>query len=170
MIVLVGMMGAGKSTVGRLLAETLAVPFQDTDSLLEVRLGRPTSQLFRLFGEDTFRDHESAILRSLEPDEGVLATGGGIVLRDANWVEMRRLGPIVFLDVDSDRLRDRLRRSKRKRPLLEREDWESMVDAILETRRPLYQKADIKVDVDTENFEQTIEKIIEELQKLESEA
>lgn len=164
MIVLVGMMGAGKSTVGRLLAEELSVGFKDTDALIETRLGRPTSQVFKLFGEDTFRQHETAILRSLEPDDDVLATGGGIVLRDENWIEMRRLGPTVFLDVEADRLRDRLRKSKRKRPLLERADWEEAFGEILASRRPLYLKADIVVPVNTEDFSETIVKILEELE------
>lgn len=163
MIVLVGMMGAGKSTVGRMLADSLNVGFKDTDSLIETRLGRPTSQVFKLFGEDTFRQHETAILRSLQPEDDVLATGGGIVLRDENWTEMRRLGSTIFLDVDADRLKERLRRSKRKRPLLERDDWEEAFGQILESRRPLYLKADITVPVDTEDFTETIEKILEEL-------
>lgn len=166
---LVGMMGAGKSTVGRLLAEELGVGFKDTDSLIESRLGRPTSQVFKLFGEDTFRQHETAILRSLPPDDDVLATGGGIVLRDENWVEMRRLGPVVFLDVEAERLRERLRKSKRKRPLLERDDWEKVFDDLLESRRPLYMQADIVVDVNTEDFSETIAKILSKIEELGSE-
>jgi len=164
MIVLVGMMGAGKSTVGRMLADALGVGFKDTDSLIENRLGRPTSQVFKLFGEETFRQHETAILRSLAIDNDVLATGGGIVLRDENWAEMKRLGPVVFLDVEAQRLQERLRKSKRKRPLLEREDWEDVLAELLKTRRPLYLKADIVVEVDTEDFSETILKIVEQLE------
>lgn len=164
MIVLVGMMGAGKSTVGRQLADQLGVEFMDTDQILERRLGRPTAQVFKLFGEPTFRDHETAVLKSLDPGPGVLATGGGIVLRDENWTEMRRLGPVVFLDVQIHRLCERLKKSKRKRPLLEREDWEEVVAELLSTRRPLYEKADIRVEVNTENFPETIERIVSEYQ------
>lgn len=170
MIVLVGMMGAGKSTVGKALAERLGVEFMDTDQILERRLGRPTAQVFKLFGEPTFRDHETAVLKSLASGPGVLATGGGIVLREENWIEMRRLGAVVFMDVEARRLCERLRRSKRKRPLLEREDWESVVADLVATRRPLYEQADIRVEVNTENFPETVQKIVQEYRAWEGRA
>lgn len=153
-LILVGMMGSGKSTVGRLLADSLDVPFEDTDSLLEYRLGRSVSQLFGLFGEETFRQHETATLRSLESDDGVLATGGGIVTRDENWAEFARLGVSVFLDVDRDILVGRLEQSKRRRPLLETENWEMKLDELLKVRRPMYEKADFRVQVKDEQFEE----------------
>ena len=116
--ILLGMMGAGKSSIGRNLAEASHRPFLDTDLLLQNRLGRPVSQIFQVYGEATFRDHETSILRNLEPEPVVLATGGGIVLREENWTEMRRLGITVFLDAAFETLTERLARSKKKRPLL----------------------------------------------------
>src|SRR5690349_9779443 len=95
--ILLGMMGAGKSAVGRALAELSGREFVDTDLLLQQRLGRPISQLFAVYGEDAFRDHETSILRSLEPLPVVLATGGGIVVREENWSELRRLGTTIYL-------------------------------------------------------------------------
>src|SRR5437868_3400733 len=95
--VLVGMMGAGKSAVGRALAGLAAREFVDTDQLLQNRFGRPVSQIFQHYGEETFRDHETNILRGLAPGRFVLSTGGGIVLREANWLEMRRLGVVIYL-------------------------------------------------------------------------
>lgn len=146
--ILLGMMGAGKSTVGKALATLEDREFLDTDALLQARLGRPIAQIFSIYGEDTFREHETSILRSLEPDLSVLSTGGGIVLREENWEEMRRLGTTIFLDCTPDTLIDRLERSKRKRPLLQVDDWQDRLRALLDQRLPLYRRADITISMD----------------------
>lgn len=159
-LILVGMMGSGKSTVGRLLAEETGLPFADTDSLLEVKIGRTIPQIFRLYGEQTFREHETAILRSLEPTPGVLATGGGIVIRDENWVEISRLGESLFLNVSEEILIRRLTESARKRPMLELDNWEDRFRDLMEQRRPLYMKADYVIDIDSEEFEDVLDKIL----------
>lgn len=151
--ILVGMMGAGKSTVGRALAERAGVSFDDTDSMLERRFGRPISSVFRVYGEEAFREHETSILESLNPQPGVLATGGGIVMREENWTHFRRLGTTVFLDVPPQQLKERLAKSKRRRPLLEFEDWEARFDALYERRRPTYMKADIHFAVEVGELE-----------------
>jgi len=134
------------------LARLLDVPFLDTDRLLENRLGRPVRQWFQIYGEEAFREHETLMLKGLEPEPGVLATGGGIVLKDANWQEMHRLGTTVFLDVDRDVLKYRLTNTKRRRPLLEVPDWEERFEKILSDRMPLYEKADLRVKVDDEEL------------------
>ena len=160
-IVLVGMMGSGKSTVGRALAESIGVPFSDTDSMLERRIGRRIPQLFDMFGEATFRDHETAVLQNIEETDGVLATGGGIVLREQNWVEIRRLGVVLYLDVSAEILAERLERSNRKRPLLASEDWKDKLKKMLADRRPLYQRADFTVEVGDEPISQVVGRIRE---------
>lgn len=159
-IVLLGMMGSGKSTVGRALATRLNVPFRDTDQLLEYRLGRHIPQIFQLYGEDAFRSHETSVLRGLEPLDSVTATGGGIVLREENWPELRRLGTTVFLNAYPEVLIKRLDQSSRKRPLLAQDDWESKLRELLAKRLPLYQQADITVDVKDEEIESVVEEII----------
>ena len=126
-LVLIGMMGAGKTIVGRTIAAKFDVPFNDTDKLLEYKLGRPVHQLFQLYGEAAFRAHEASILSSIEAHPSVLATGGGIVLSDENWTEIRRIGVSIFLDVDIDVLVHRLRTAKKRRPLLEVPNWEETV-------------------------------------------
>lgn len=146
-VILIGMMGSGKSTVGNALAQLLAVPFQDTDQLLEFRLGRPIPNLFQLYGEEAFRYHETAILRSLTPEPRVLATGGGIVIRPENWIEFKRLGKTVFLDVPTELLAERLDRSNRKRPLLQTENWIDKLAHLYESRRPLYEQADFIIKI-----------------------
>ena len=152
LVILIGMMGSGKSTVGMELARLLEVPFLDTDRLLEHRLGRPVRQWFQIYGEDAFREHETLMLQSLDDSEGVLATGGGIVLRQENWDEMNRLGITVFLDVDPEVLKVRLTNTKRRRPLLEVPGWEEKFHEILSTRRPLYEKADYYIKVSGEDL------------------
>lgn len=145
--ILVGMMGVGKSTVGELLAQRSGRQHLDTDRSLVRKLGRPIPQLFQLFGETTFRDHETALLRSIEPGPLVISTGGGIVVRPQNWDEMRRLGTTIFLSVDLDVLTARLATSKKKRPLLQGGAMEEKVEKILEQRLPLYRQADLIVEL-----------------------
>lgn len=145
--ILVGMMGVGKSTVGQILANLTGRKFEDTDRLLVQRFGRPVPHIFKLYGEVTFRDHETSILKGLSREGQVISTGGGIVLREANWQIMRNLGTTIFLDVPLDVLTARLRASKKPRPLLQVEDVETKIREILEARRSLYEQADIIVQL-----------------------
>ena len=161
--ILVGMMGAGKSSVGRTLAEVSGREFADTDLLLQSRLGRPIPQIFQIYGEDAFRDHETSVLKSLEPSPIVLATGGGIVIREANWLEMRRLGTIVYLKASPDTLISRLEVSKKKRPLLQTEEWPTRLTDLLSKREDLYRQADLTVEMDGHNIQSAAEKIWEML-------
>jgi shikimate kinase len=165
--ILLGMMGAGKSAVGRALAELSGREFMDTDLLLQHRLGRPVSQLFHVYGEDAFRDHETSILHSLEPCPAVLATGGGIVVREANWPEMRRLGLTIYLKATPEVLIERLSHSKKKRPLLQVEDWEGRLRRLLEQRTPLYEQADVTVCIDGSDIADAAERVHHALTTLE---
>lgn len=162
------MMGAGKSSVGKALAALSGRPYLDTDLLLHARFGRPVSQIFKIYGEDTFRAHETSVLKGLEPSNSILATGGGIVTREANWAEMRRLGTIIHLDVPEDVLKGRLAVSKKRRPLLEVENWEGRVEDLLELRRPLYAQADITVLIDTQDVHGAAECVFEAVSGWES--
>ena len=161
-------MGAGKSAVGRGLSEASGRPFIDTDILLQNRFGRPVSQVFQIYGEETFRSHETSVLRTLEPSNSVLATGGGIVLRDENWAELRRLGTSIFLSASPDTLIERLEASKKRRPLLETEDWQEKAKDILEKRMPIYRKADIIVEVDNLPIESAVGRVLEAIRTFES--
>lgn len=154
------MMGAGKSSIGRSLSDLAGREFFDTDILMQSRLGRPIPQIFRVYGEETFRDHESSILRSLNPSPIVLATGGGIVLREENWVELRRLGTTIFLDASPEVLKERLSKSHKKRPILDVQDWEIQLEKILNSRLDLYRRADIVVEVDNLALEDGAQRVL----------
>jgi shikimate kinase len=155
------MMGAGKSSVGRALADMTGRTHMDTDRILQHRLGRPIPQLFSIYGETAFRDHETSVLKGIEPGAHVISTGGGIVLREANWAEMRRLGLTIFLDVSPEILEERLRASKKRRPLLEVEDWEERMHNLLQQRMPLYEKADIRVKIVDAPLEQCASTVLD---------
>jgi shikimate kinase len=146
--ILLGMMGAGKSSVGRALAELSGRVFMDTDLLLQHRFGRPVHEIFRLYGEESFRGHETSVLKGLQPAAVVLATGGGIVTRLENWKELRRLGTTIYLRATYETLVRRLEASKKKRPLLMAEEWPDRVRVILDQRSSLYESADIVLDID----------------------
>lgn len=157
------MMGVGKSTVGQILADLTGRDFQDTDRLLVQRFGRPVPQIFKLYGEQTFRDHETSILKGLEREGQVVSTGGGIVLREQNWEIMRALGTTIFLDVPLDVLTDRLKKSRKPRPLLQTEDVEGRIQEILEARRPLYEQANLTVQLGPATAEPAARLVLEAL-------
>lgn len=163
--ILIGMMGSGKTTVGRELARLSGREFLDLDVVMQRRLGRTVRSLFQVYGEDTFREHETRALGSLEPGSYVLATGGGVVLRERNWAEMRRLGIVVFLDVGWEQLRDRLARGRHRRPLLQTEDWEARAQDLYRHRRPLYLQADIVVPLENQGVVAAARSVLEELKK-----
>lgn len=154
-------MGAGKSTIGRELAARSGRTFADTDLLLQARFGRSLPRVFDLYGEVTFRDHETSILKSLEPANQVLATGGGIVQNPENWTEMQRLGTTVYMNVAPEILKMRLEKSKRPRPLLMVENWHERFDDLFYRRQPMYMQADVVVELCEETPAETCAKLLE---------
>jgi shikimate kinase len=140
-IFLVGMMGAGKTTLGRTLARRLQRDFVDTDRLLVERTGVPVATIFEIEGEDGFRKRESGLLAELaERDESVIATGGGAVLLEENRDLMRAHGIVIYLRARLDSLWQRTRNDT-TRPLLATEDPRATLEHLLERRDPLYRAA-----------------------------
>ncbi|QEY16919.1 shikimate kinase AroK [Cellvibrio sp. KY-GH-1] len=140
-IFLVGPMGAGKSTIGRLLAGELNYNFRDSDRVIEERTGADIPWIFDMEGEEGFRERETAVLKELACEQGtVVATGGGIVLREQNRELMKSAGYVCYLTASIDQLVERTARDK-KRPLLQVENPRQKIIDLLTLRDPLYQSA-----------------------------
>jgi shikimate kinase len=148
-LVLIGMMGSGKTTVGRRLADRLGRPFLDSDEAIERQTGRTVAQIFTDEGEAAFRSLETDVLTTmLDRDEpAVIAAAGGAVLDAANRAHMRRRGTVVWLRADASALTERVR-SSTHRPLLDG-DPEGTLRRLAIDRQELYREtADRVVDVD----------------------
>jgi shikimate kinase len=147
-IFLVGMMGAGKTTVGRALAQKMQMRFADTDKVLVERTGVPVATIFEIEGEEGFRRRESAVLAELAAEpESIIATGGGAILAAENREVMRRCGTVVYLRARIEHLWERTRHDT-SRPLLATPDPRATLTRLLEERDPLYREA-AHVVVDT---------------------
>jgi len=161
-VVLVGFMGSGKSSVGRLTAHTLHGRFVDTDRLVVERTGRDIPQIFAEEGEAFFREQESAVLRSLLGfRRHVVATGGGIVTVAENISLLKDLGLVVWLTASEEIIWDRVSRN-RNRPLLHTENPRATIRLLLERRNPLYENvAHLKIDTTDLTHEQVARLICE---------
>ncbi|MFO1390496.1 shikimate kinase AroK [Cellvibrio sp.] len=148
-IYLVGPMGAGKSTIGRVLAAELHLDFRDSDKVIEDRTGADIPWIFDMEGEEGFRDRESAVLEELASGQGaVIATGGGIILRQKNREVMTASGYVCYLTASIDQLVERTARDK-KRPLLQVENPRQKIIDLVALRDPLYREtADFVINTD----------------------
>jgi shikimate kinase len=139
-VFLIGMMGSGKTTVGRLLAHCLQYEFVDSDAELERRTGVRIATMFEVEGESGFRERESLLLDELTARPAVvLATGGGAVLRPENRVRLRDRGLVIFLDASAGEIARRTRHDA-GRPLLQAPDRMARIETLLEQRLPLYRE------------------------------
>jgi shikimate kinase len=137
---LIGMMGAGKTTVGKLLARKLGFGFVDADRELEARSGVSISTVFELEGEDGFRRREELLIDELTlRSRIVLATGGGAVLREANRRHLHERGVVIYLRATADEIERRTLRDK-SRPLLQTGDRRERIEQLLAERTPLYEQ------------------------------
>jgi shikimate kinase len=144
-IVLVGMMGAGKSSIGRRLASELGLPFVDADGEIEAAAGMTISEIFETHGEPYFRSGEARVIaRLLEGGPQVLASGGGAFINPQTRALIRARGVSVWLKADLDVLMRRIRR-RSDRPLLKTDDPERTLQRLIEERYPVYAEADVTV-------------------------
>ena len=140
-VFLIGMMGSGKTTLGRALAQRLELPFVDTDKVLVERTGVPVTTIFEIEGEEGFRRRESAVLAELAEGEArVVATGGGAVLAAANRELMRSRGTVVYLRARLEHLWERTRHDT-TRPLLATPNPRATLAELMQGRDPLYREA-----------------------------
>jgi shikimate kinase len=145
-IVLVGLMGAGKTTVGRRLAEKLGLAFVDADHEIEIAAGQTIPEIFAQHGEAYFRDGERKVIaRLLENGAQVLATGGGAYMNADTRTTIRNHGIAIWLRADFELLMRRVRR-RSNRPLLQNADPEAVMRKLIEERYPVYAEADLTVD------------------------
>lgn len=142
MVALIGPMGVGKSTIGKSLAAELHYSFLDTDQIIEERTGADIGWIFDVEGEAGFRDREHALLKELLVDRAepsVIATGGGIVVREDNRELLQGCDAVIYLKADLDQLIARTARDK-KRPLLQVDNREQQIRKLMEERHPLYEQ------------------------------
>lgn len=148
-IVLIGLMGCGKSTIGRKLQTLLGYPLVDTDQLIEEKAGMAVAEIFARRGEPYFREVESAVLNELSAPGNprrIIATGGGIIGRKANRKLLSQLGYVVWLQAPVDVILQRTGRN-RDRPLLQTENPREKIERLLAERSPLYHEiADLELE------------------------
>jgi shikimate kinase len=145
LVVLVGMMGAGKSTIGRRLAARLNLPFVDADTEIEAAAGMTIPEIFEVHGEPHFRDGEARVIaRLLEAGPAVLATGGGSFMREETRRRIGEKAVSIWLKADPDVIMRRVKR-RADRPLLQTVDPAATVSRLISEREPTYQHADITI-------------------------
>jgi shikimate kinase len=161
---LIGMMGAGKSTVGHLLAAKLGYGFLDLDELIEKVSGLSIPEIFARNGEAAFRKLESDVLAQVAPfTRMVVATGGGVVLAQGNWGHLRH-GVVLWLDANVETLVRRLEKRRETRPLLsDADDLQTRLESLLAARRNLYAQADVWVDANSPVPQQVARHALEKL-------
>jgi shikimate kinase len=165
-IVLIGMMGAGKSSVGRCLQRRIHVALLDTDKIVASKSEMSVSEIFAKQGEEEFRKLETEALRSLSTaQQAIVVTGGGIVLRKQNLELLKRLGVVIWLDGDEETLFQRASQSG-KRPLLQKTNPRQAFAQLLKARLPLYAKtAYLRIDTSVLTDEEVAVAILSKLKR-----
>ena len=164
-IILIGMMGAGKSSVGRTLELRTNLPRFDLDEMIQAKAEMSIPEIFAAKGEEWFRDLESRVLQELpRATPAIVVTGGGIILRSENTEILKRLGTIVWLEADEAVLLERVTR-QRNRPLLQTGNPAETLLTLLAQRRPLYEAAaNLRVDTTRRTHDEVTDIILQELE------
>ncbi|MGK0443447.1 MAG: shikimate kinase [Bermanella sp.] len=166
-IYLVGPMGAGKSTIGRLLSTELKLEFKDSDKEIEDRCGCNIPWIFDVEGEQGFRDREVIAIDEITQEKDVLmATGGGAVLRPENRLHLKGRGTVVYLKTSVDQQLARTAKDK-NRPLLQIDNPREVLTRLMDQRDPLYQEvADITIYTDDRNPKFVVQEILKRLSEI----
>jgi len=162
-IYLVGLMGAGKTTIGRLLAKSLGLPFYDSDKAIEDSTGVDIATIFEFEGEDGFRIRENKMVTELTGIDGiVLATGGGVILNEENRTKLKEHGFVVYLQCSVERLVERTSRNS-QRPLLNTEKPQEKIETLVQEREALYKEcADFIIDSGKMQSKAVVSEIVKE--------
>ena len=163
-VVLVGLMGAGKSSIGRRLAQKLGVSFVDADTEIELAAGRTIPEIFEELGEPAFRDGERRVIRRLLTDDPphVLATGGGAFMAEDTRALIKERGHSIWLNADLDVLFERVSR-RSNRPLLKTTNPKATLAALMAERSPVYAEADLSVRTARAPIEVTVDMVYKAL-------
>ncbi|WP_396588367.1 shikimate kinase AroK [Bermanella sp. R86510] len=166
-VYLVGPMGAGKSTIGRLLSQELKLYFKDSDREIEDRCGCDIPWIFDVEGEAGFRDREAQAIDEITQESGVLlATGGGAVIRPENRQHLAARGTVVYLRTSVEQQLARTSKDK-NRPLLQKPNPRKILETLMQQRDPLYREiADIIIHTDDNNPKLVVQEIVKQLQAL----
>jgi shikimate kinase len=164
-IVLIGLMGAGKTTVGRRLAQRLGLPFVDADEEIEAAAGMTISEIFQMFGEAYFRDGERRVIaRLIDGSPKVIATGGGAFMNERTRALILENATAVWLEADLDTLVERVRR-RSTRPLLKDRDPREVLGELAKVRNPIYALAPIHVRSQPSPHDATVKAILRALSR-----
>jgi 3-dehydroquinate synthase len=165
-IFLVGLMGSGKTTVGRALAKRLNKRFVDSDHEIEARTGASISLIFEIEGEASFRQREAEVIKDLTAQQDiVLATGGGAVLRPENREYLKSRGTVIYLRASVSSILQRTSHDK-SRPLLQTADPRKRIEQLSQEREPLYREvADIIIETGRPNVQLQVQAILEQLER-----
>jgi len=163
-IVLVGMMGVGKSSIGRRLAARLGIPFVDADAEIEKAAGMTIAEIFARHGEASFRSGEARVIaRLLESGPQVLATGGGAFMNDDTRAAIRAKGVSIWLHADFDVLMRRISKRRAERPMLATADPAATLRQLLAQREPIYAEADLAVQSREVPHDASVSEIVDAL-------
>lgn len=167
-IFLVGLMGAGKSTVGRFLADKLHYQFVDSDHVIEEKTGASIPMIFDIEGESGFRVREEQVIDEwTQKSEIVLATGGGAIMTPENRKHLRSRGFVVYLKSSVEALAQRTRHD-RNRPLLQTEDPEGVLKKLIAEREPFYEEvADLVIETEQVSIHRVVRQILDQIEILD---
>ena len=165
-IVLIGMMGAGKTSVGRCLQRRTGLARIDTDEMIAAEFGIPIVQIFARHGEEKFREAEAKVLQKLARDRpAIITTGGGIILRPDNVDLLKKLGAVIWLTADEKTLFERASR-RNERPLLQKEKPQTVFSELFAKREALYASAaDLQIDTEGKSHDDVADAILAKLEE-----
>lgn len=164
-ISLTGMMGSGKTSIGKLLAKKINLPFYDSDEDIEDKLSLKISEIFEKYGESWFREQEEKIcIDILKKEKFVLALGGGAITNEGIRDSIAKNSLLIYLKTDENILFDRLKNDK-SRPLLKGTNLKKQINSILEDREKLYSKSNIIIENNVNDIEAVVEEIISLIKK-----
>ena len=167
-IALIGFMGTGKSSVGRLVADTLHFTFLDTDDVIEARAGKPITEIFAQQGEPAFRQMEAGLVEELtRRDRTIISTGGGLPVNPANLASLKTHALVVCLWASPEKIFERVRHQTH-RPLLNTPDPLEKIRSLLAVREPFYRQADVLVNTEWRSIKDVAQQVLHQFRLAQS--